>query len=342
MKTTGKRRSIKVAGLALGAATAGIVVGAFAPAHAALSNTSLVMSNNQVSSSSTYTAVFSTGTALVNDLILALPAGVSGVAGSNPTVYTASSCTGTFTQQSLTGSAIISGTNMALPININTLGTCVKVVLSGLTNPSSTGTSYACEADGVSSLLGTVTSGAVGSLVCGSGGLSGGTLAGLLSDVTSIGLNYVAQATNGVTTALNVAPALTTSVDNTYQAFNIIPSSTGMEASNPAQALTVATNAQNYTVEGLVSGSASQLTWVGPTSHPILFGYTESTGGSPAGCSGSGTAFGANGTYSAIESSIAGLTNGKATNIDYCWNVDYTDPAGLYTATVTYLVVPSF
>jgi hypothetical protein len=329
---TSKRR-VRLAGLASAAAVSGLLAGSFAPAHAALTNTSMVLSNNQVSSSSTYTAVFSTGSPLVTGLIVALPSTVTGLATATTSVLTSSSCTGTFAPATV-GTPVIGGDNIALPINIATLGTCVKVVISGLTNPAAAGTAYACEADAVG-ILNTTN---LGSLICDSSGLIGGSLA----DVTSIALNYVTQAINGITTALNVAPALTTSVDSTYQAFNITPAVGGVESSNASQALTVATNAQNYTVEGLVSGSSSALTWVGPTAHSIPFGYTESTGSSPTSCSGQGTAFGSNGNYSALESSVLGLTNGKTTNIDYCWNVDYRDPAGLYDATVTYLVVPSF
>ena len=166
--------------------------------------------------------------------------------------------------------------------------------------------------------------------------------AALLSDTSETALSYVAQATNGISTALNVAPALTTSLDNTYQSFSIIPTTGGTEASGAVQNLTVGTNAQNYTVEGLVSGATSELTWAGGAGHTIPFGYTQSTGGTAAACSGSGTPFGSNGTYSALQSGVAGLTNSKVTNVNYCWNVDFTDPAGLYNATVTYLVVPTF
>jgi hypothetical protein len=213
--------------------------------------------------------------------------------------------------------------------------------MSGLTNPSAVGAPSACEADSLN--LGVNLNVAnLGNLVCSASGLTGGLLGSVLTDVTSIALNYVAQAANGITTALNVAPALTTTIDNTYQSFNITPALGGVEASNASQALTVATNAQNYTVEGLVSGPTSALTWVGPTAHSIPFGYTEATGSAPASCSGSGTTFGSNGTYSSLQNAITGLTNGLTTTVNYCWNVDYTDPAGQYDATVTYLVVPTF
>ena len=36
------------------------------------------------------------------------------------------------------------------------------------------------------------------------------------------------------------------------------------------------------------------------------------------------------------------LRTGGTLNVDLTTDVDYTDPAGLYNATVTYLVVPSF
>jgi hypothetical protein len=319
------------------------VAGSFTPAQASLTNTSLVMGDNQVGATSTYTAVFSTGSLLVNDLLLALPSSVSGLSSANTSVFTAPSCTGTFSAASLTSAAVISGDNIALPVSIPTLGTCVKVVMTGLTNPSTVGTTYACESDALAGIVSSLTTTNLAALTCGVSGFSGGVLPALLADATSIALNYVAQATNGITTALNVAPALTSSVNSTYQSFDITPTASGVEASNAAQALTVATNAQNYTVEGLVSGSSSALTWVGSSAHSIPFGYTEGTGGtSPANCTGSGTPFGASGTYSSLQSGITGLTNGQVTNLNYCWNVDYTDPAGQYESTVTYLVVPSF
>lgn len=345
MKQFHRKLSLKLAVLGLLGSTGGLIAGAFSPANAALSNTSMVMSNNQVGSTATYTAVFSTGTALVGDLLVALPSGVTGLSTSNTSVFTSSSCTGTFSPASLSGPAVLNGDNIGLPINISSLGTCVKVVMTGLTNPSTPGTANACEADALAVTLGlNLTATNLGNLVCGSGGLTGGLLPGLLADVTSINLSYVTQAVNGISTALNVAPALTTSLDNTYQSFGITPAPTGVEASNATQALSVATNAQNYTVEGLVSGGSSALTWVGPTSHSIPFGYTAGTGSgnSPASCSGSGTPFGSNGTYTSVQNALSGLTNGQTTNLNYCWNVDYTDPAGLYQATVTYLVVPTF
>lgn len=339
-----RKRTTSLGVLALLAMTGGIVAGSFTPAQAALTNTSLVMSNNQVGAASTYTAVFSTGTALVTDLLLGLPSTVGGLATATESVFTAPSCTGTFSAASLTGSAVIGGNNIALPVSVPTLGTCVKVVVSGLTNPASVGTAYACEGDALAALLGSnLTVGNLSGLTCASNGLTGGVLGSALSDVAGIALSYVAQATNGITTALDVAPALTTTIAGTYQAFNITPTSTGAEATNPSQALTVATNAQNYTVEGLVSGTTSSLTWVGPSAHSILFGYTAASGGgAPANCTGSGTAFGANGTYASVQNALTGLTNGQVTNVNYCWNVDYTDPAGQYDATVTYLVVPTF
>lgn len=329
--------------LALVASAGGLLAGSFTPAGASLTNTSLVMSNNQVGASSTYTEIFSTGTALVTDLLVGVPSTVTGFSTNNISVYTASSCTGTFALQTITGAVqSTTGNTAALPLSLPTLGTCVKVVMTGLTNPGSTGTAYACAGDALAAIVSSLSVPNLNALSCGVSGLTGGALAALITDTTGIAMSYVAQATNGITTALNVAPALTTSIDNTYQAFSITPTATGVEASNAAQNLTVATNAQNYTVEGLVGSAGSDLTWANGSGHSIPFGYTESTGGTAASCSGSGTPFGSNGTYAALQSAVAGLTNGKVTNINYCWNVDFTDPAGLYNATVTYLVVPSF
>ena len=339
-----RKRIAKIGLLGLTATTGALLAGSFTPANASLSSTSMVMSNNQAGASSTYTTIFSTGSALVTDLLVALPSGVTGLAAGNTTVYTASSCTGTFAAQTLSSAAVLStgGTTIALPLSIPTPGTCVKVVMTGLTNPSSAGPANACEADALTGIVASLTGANLNSLVCGATSFTGGLLSALLPDTAETALAYVAQATNGITTSLNVAPALTTSIDNTYQSFSITPTANGVEASNAVQNLTVGTNAQNYTVEGLVGGTGSQLDWANGTGHSIPFGYTQSTGGTAATCSGSGTPFGSNGTYTALQSGIAGLTNSKVTNINYCWNVDFTDPAGLYNATVTYLVVPTF
>ena len=341
-----RKRIARIGILGLVATSAGLLAGSFSPANASLTNTSLVMSNNQIGASSTYTEIFSTGSALVTDLLVGVPSGVTGLTAAGTSVYTAASCTGTFTQQTITGAVLGTGsTNLLLPLSVPSLGTCVKVVMTGLTNPGSVASTYACGGDALAAILG-ATGGLsvanVGALTCGISGLTGGNLGALLADTTGIAVNFVAQATNGISTALNVAPALTTSIDNTYQSFSIIPAAGGAEASGAVQNLTVGTNAQNYTVEGLVSGATSELTWAGGAGHNIPLGYTQSTGGTAAACSGSGTQFGANGTYAALQSGVTGLTNGKITNINYCWNVDFTDPAGLYNATVTYLVVPTF
>lgn len=325
-----------------------LICGIASPAQAALSNTSLVMSNNQVSSSSAYTTIFSTGSAAVTDLVVMLPSTVSGLNASNVTVLTSSSCTGTFSTATLSASAVLSGETIGLPISIPTLGTCVKIIVTGLTNPSSTGTLYSCVADGIDTTLSTdLTAANLAGLSCSSSGITSTTLTStllgaLVTDAASIGLTYVAQATNGVTTALNVAPALNVSLNSSYQTFDITPTATGVEASNASQAIAVATNAQTYTIQGLVSGTGSTLAWEGGSGHSIPFGYTEATGGSAPSCTGSGTPFGVSGTYAAVQSNVAGLTNGQTTNVNYCWNVDFTQPAGQYEATVTYLVVPSF
>lgn len=338
-----RKRIARIGILGLVATSAGLLAGSFSPASASLTNTSMVMSNNQVGASSTYTEIFSTGTALVTDLLVGVPSTVSGFSSSNVSVYTAASCTGTFAQQTISGAVqSTTGNTVALPLSLPTLGTCVKVVITGLTNPGTAGSAYACAGDALTAIVVSLSVANLNALSCGVSGLTGGTLGALIADTTGIALSYVAQATNGISTSLNVAPALTTAIDNTYQAFSITPSANGVEASNAVQNLTVATNAQNYTVEGLVGGAGSDLTWANGTGHTIPLGYTESTGGTAGTCSGSGTAFGANGTYSALQSGVAGLTNNKVTNINYCWNVDFTDPAGLYNATVTYLVVPTF
>ena len=319
-----------------------------APAQAALGSLSVSLSNNQVNGAATYTALFTTGSAAVTDLLVALPGTVTVPASPTVAVSTASTCTGTFSSASIGTVATNlsgSGNSIGVPLSsaIASAGTCVKIVVSGLTNPGTTGTLYACLADGTGALA-NVTSTNLAGITCSVSGL-GGTINALLGilDNAAAAITFVAETTNGVTNNLSIAPVLTMGVDNTSNSFSITPSASGVTASSALTDVTVATNAVNYTVQAVVSGASSVLTLTGDNTKTIPLKFRQSTGGSAPACDGSSeTSLGAGGTYSTVASSVAGLTNGKVTNVRYCWTVDLTKPAGTYTATITYLAVPSF
>lgn len=338
-------RAVRASALAIGLTSGLVALGTVGPAAASLGSPSMVLSNNQVSAASTYTAIFTTGTVSVTDLVLVLPAGVAGVGSATVAVSTASSCTGAFSV--LTGTSALAATSnptlgISLTTAIATLGTCVKVVVSGLTNPSSTGTVNACLGDGIA-LLSNVTAANLQNLTCSAGSI-GGSLLNLVTDSASVALTYVAQALEGTTTNLAVAPTLTVLLNGGsgggLQSASITPSAAGVTTGTPIDAINVATNAVNYTIEAQIAGTSSSLSRMGGSGagHDLVaLSWTTST------CA-SGAPFNtvASGTYSVVSSALSGLTNGTTTSVAYCWNVDLSHPAGLYTATVNYLVVPSF
>lgn len=330
---------------ALAATTLALTSGA--PAQAALGSVSLSMSNNQVSASATYTALFTTGAVAVTDLVVALPSTVTVPATPTVAVSTASTCTGTFSSAGI-GTVVTnlsgSGNNIGIPMSsaIATLGTCVKVVISGLTNPASAGTLYACLADGTG-LAANVTSGNLAGITCSVSGL-GGTINALLGllDNAATALTFVTQVTNGVTNNLSVAPVMTVNLDSTSNSFSITPTASGVTASSALNDITVATNALTYTLQAIVGGSSSALSLAGNNSYTIPLKFKQGTGSPAAACDGSESSFGSGSTYANVASAVSGLTNGTVTNVRYCWTVDLTKPAGTYTATITYLAVPSF
>lgn len=345
MRTYGKR--LGLAGAALAMAVAGLVA---PPASAALGSVSAVLSNNQVSSSSTYTFFFTTGTASVTSLVVGVPTTVTGFSGVSAAVSTASSCTGSFSSASI--GTIAKGTSnflVGIPLSsaITTSGTCVKIVLSGLTNPSSAGSATSCVADGVAGAA-AVTTGNLDLLTCGGSGITGSVVA-LLSDTAGITLTYVTKALNGVLANLTVSPTLTVSVPASAT-FTVTPTASGTVSSGSTSTVNVATNAQTFQVQGQVSGSSSALSQIGGSATiPLSFTSGDSGSNPAAACTGSnGTSFGTSGgsTWVALPvngtSNLTGLTNSTNVVSNYCWKVDMTKPPGDYTATITYLVVPSF
>jgi hypothetical protein len=305
-----------------------VVVGG-TPAQAALGSVSASLSNNQVSATGTYTFLFTTDL-LAGTVALTLPAGVN-VSGATTAVSKAATCADTFT--SVAGTALANGQSVGLAPTVPIVaGQCVKIVVSNVVNPSSAGSLNACLGDSLTALSDLT------ALACS----VGGALTGLVGGTATTVLTYVAQVTNGVTNDLAVAPVLTMAIDNATNSFAITPTASGVTASNSLTNVTVATNAQTYAVQAAVAGTSSVLKQVdGSATIPLT--VKQATGGATAdACDGSAVSLGANGTYNSVASSVAGLTNSKVTNVRYCWTVDLTKPAGTYTATITYLAVPTF
>ncbi|HVA43703.1 MAG TPA: hypothetical protein VNF50_09475 [Acidimicrobiales bacterium] len=342
-----KPRKLAAIGMAGMAATAALGLVAGTPAHAAIVNPSLVMSNNQSASTSTYTYTFTPGLTVTQILsgfngVVGLPGGASGLSGATVSVY---SNTGSGWGSALAGvtSTVSTAGNVlgiAVPSADFTGITSIpqlEVVVSNLTNPtvSVTTTAGACVADALSALSGiaasTFTSG-----TSGSGASFSSTLATLLADTSCLTSTVVPLGTNGVTEQLSVAPVLNVTLPQTSDSFSVTPTAAGVAVSFPTDTITVATNALNYTIEALIANSSSALKYDGSGSYSLPITATTGTCGSAA-------ALGSGGTYNALASSLSGLTNGTATSVTYCGsNVNLTSPPGSYSGTITYLVVPSF
>lgn len=323
------------------------------PAYASYVNPSLVLSDNQSAQTSTYTVAFTPGLTLTEiqtsgfGQVVALPTGSGAVGGLSAATISVATNTGSGWTTLVAGTGyatpiIGSSNNMAavnlLPAAFTGMSAVpqVQIAISGLTNPTvsaSTGENV-CIADTLTSITSTLLNSVT---------LSGSTFSGLtgLADSACIADTIVPQATNGITGQVNVAPVLNVGVDAAADSFDVTPSASGAGAGSASNAVTVATNALNYTIEAQVSGASSQLVWNGSGgSYSIPFSFTN--GSCPS--NGSATAFGtsAAGTYADVASGLTGLTNGATTTVHYCWSVDLTKPSGSYTATITYLVVPSF
>lgn len=338
-----------------GAAVTALGLVTEAPAHAAIANPSLVMSNNQSASSSTYTYTFTPGLNLTQvltgvDTVVGIPGGASALAGGNVSVYEnsgsgwGSALSGVTTSiNSATGGLV----GIQIPSSDFTGLTSVpqlKVVVSDLTNPtvSVSTTAYGCVADvlsTVSGFAGDITGGTFTSTA--TTGTFSSTLTSALSDVACLASSIVPVGTNGVSEQLNVAPVLNVSLPSTADSFSITPTATGVSVNFPVDDVTVATNAQSYIVEGAVSGSSSALGWDEGSGHSLPITAAASQSPSPS-CSGS-QSLGVNGSGNQLGSTVPGLTDSKVTYVTYCGNnIDLTSPAGTYSGVITYMVVPSF
>lgn len=344
MKVTARRMAaMGMAGLA--ASAVGLAAGT--PAHASIANPSLVMSNNQSGSTSTYTFTFTPGLTVAQMLsgfngVLGIPGGATGLGSATISVFenTGSGWGSALAGVTSTVNSAADVVGVVVPAADFTGLTSVpqlKVTVSNLTNPTVSASTSAggCVGDALSTIANLATS----TFTTGtSGGTAsfGGSLAGsVLNDVACLTSTVVPLGTNGVTQQVNVAPVLSVSLPSTADSFSVVPTASGVALSFPTDNLTVATNALTYTVEDLISGSTSALHYDGSGSYSLPI---QATTGSCSAASDLGTG----GTYKSVAS-LSGLTNGTLTGITYCGNnVSLTTPSGSYSGTITYLVVPSF
>ncbi|MHB1447404.1 MAG: hypothetical protein ACYCTI_12595 [Acidimicrobiales bacterium] len=342
-----KPRKLAAMGMAGLAATTVLGLVAGTPAHAAIVNPSLVMSNNQSASSSTYTFTFTPGLTLTEMLtgfngVVGIPGGATGLSTAPVSVYENTGSGWGSALASVTSTVNSTGDvlGIAVPSGDFTGLTTVpqlEVVVSNLTNPtvSTSTTAGACMADATTTISGisssTFTTGTSGSTASFSS-----ALATLLADTACLTSTVVPIGTNGVTEQLNVAPVLNVSLPQTSDSFSVTPAAGGVAVSFPTDTITVATNAMSYSIEALINNTTSALKYDGGGSYSLPITATTST------CA-STVPLGTSSTYSTLASSLAGLTNGTATSVTYCGNsVNLSSPPGSYSGTITYLVVPSF
>jgi hypothetical protein len=311
---------------------------AAAPAEAAITGVGLVLSDNQESASPvTYTLTFEVGVAAAS-FVVALPSDVTGLSTSNVVVETSTNGS-TFSLVSLSSGSVLAYADSAQNLNLLGVnlpsplvaGDWIEVSLSSLTNPSKAETETIYLADELTPLTSTTLS----SITLGSGGTLVSSVTNLIAETASVAMTIVAQATNGVSTDLSVAPVLDVSLGSATHVLDLTPSPQGATAPAASDTITVATNANSYAIEAEISGSSSALTLEGGTTTIPL--EWEVNGGAP-------TPFSpASSGYGTIAAGLAGLTNGTTTTVTYVVpSVDLTKPAGTYQATITYLVVPQF
>lgn len=324
-----------------------VAVGALlvvAPAHGALSNVSLVASNNQVSATGvTYTITFQVG-ALDKGLAVILPSGVTGLATGNVSVQTSTDGT-TFSAATLAAvnPKLLSADGQRVGINLNSalaLNNWAKITITGLTNPSSAGSVTVT----VGGKLVDLTQVDLDAVLA--------TLLGLLAETANIALSIVAVPSNGVTQDVTVAPAMTFAVGAASHSFSLDPAGTASSTS-VTDTLTVSTNAATYVLQGLISGnlirtgtpgtSASDFIPINTTSGPHFAYKVAAPAGDTAGVDSTLVrTFSTTATNLVSAWSLSGLTNSEATTITYDVLIDYTKAPGKYVATVTYRVVPTY
>lgn len=306
-----------------------------------MSNVSLVASNNQAGATGvTLTVTFQAG-ALDKGIAVVLPAGLTGLSGAGTSVTTSADGT-TFTSPTLSGPKLLSADGDTVAVNLASAvsaGTWVKVVMTGISNPASVGDQTITIGGSLLDLTQLNIDGTLSSLLA------------LLAETANTVLGVVAVATNGITNAVSVAPALTFSTSAASHSWNLDPAGTASSTA-VSDTLTVATNALGYVLQASISGDAVRTGTAGVAASDVLprtgdvtgphFGYRV-TG--PSGDTVDSTVFR---TFSATPASLvsgwslSGLTNGESTTVTYDVATDFTRSPGQYVATVTYRVVPTY
>ncbi|MCA1830839.1 MAG: hypothetical protein ABR552_07990 [Actinomycetota bacterium] len=309
------------------------------PARAAMSNVSLVASNNQVSATGvTYTFVSQVGAADLG-LSLTLPSTVTGLATGNVTVE--KSTDGSTWSTLSPASKLLSSDGQRVAVNLAsalTSGNYIRTTITNLTNPSSAGNITATIGGALTTISQAVLDVAA-------------TLNALLAETANIVLGIVAVATNGITNNVSVAPALTFSLGSASHSWSLDPAGTASSQS-VTDDLTLATNAGSYVIEGFVSGNLIRVGTNGSQASDMIpynagsgvphFGY-EVTGPSGDGVNtGTFHSFGTSAANLVNGWSLSGLTNGEVTHVAYDVLIDYTKSPGTYAGSVTYLVVPTY
>lgn len=312
-------------------------------ARAALSNVSLVASNNQVAATPvTYTATFQVG-ALDKGLVVILPSGVTGLSTANVSIQTSADGT-TFSSPTLaaTNPKLLSADGKRVGLNLDSalvLNTWAKITITGLTNPSSTG-DYTVKVGGK---LTDLTQSDLDSTLA--------TLLGLLAESADIVVKIVAVATNGVSNDVTVAPALAFTIGSASHSWNLDPAGTASSTA-VSDSLSIATNAASYVLQASISGNLIRVGTAGTAASEHI-AYSAGTSGphfgyrvtGPSGDSVDSAVFRKFSTSSsslAAGWSLSGLTNGEVTTVTYDVATDYTKAPGTYVAAVTYRVVPTY
>lgn len=325
------------------AAAVAVVLLAALPASSALGSVSFVASNNQASATGvTYTITFQVGV-LDKGFAVVLPTGVTGLSTTNVTIQTSSDGT-SFSAPALAGvnPKLISADGQRVGVNLASavaLNTWVKVTITGLTNPASTGDYTITVGGKTTDLLQTDLDAALA------------TLLGLLAETANMVLSVVAVVTNGITNNVTVAPSLTFSVGAASHSWSLDPAGTAT-STTVTDALTMATNAGTYQIQALISGNLVRAGTAGASASDYIpyngaqsgphFGYTV-TG--PAGDTVDSAAFR---TFSTTATnlvggwSLSGLTNSETTTVTYDVKIDYTKAPGTYVGTITYRIVPTY
>jgi hypothetical protein len=322
---------------------AGGVVLSPSPASGSISNLSLVASNNQISATNvTLTISFQVGVA-ASSLVVTLPTGITGLSTTNTSITKSTDGT-SFSAPSLAVSnpKLLSADGKSVAINLLAAlasGNWVTVTITGLTNPGTVGGITVTAASKILNIAQVALDALTG-----------------LDETLGITYTVVALATNGISSAIGVAPTLGFNAGSSSHSWSLDPSGTASSTSQ-TETLTVVTNATNYVIQASVAGNlvragtdgssaADRIEYDGASNAPH-FSYRV---GLPAGDSfpgGQGNsstvrAWSTSATSLVSGLSLSGLTNSEVTTITYDVLIDYTKAPGSYTGTVTYRVVPTY